>query len=101
MSALGHWAGYLSAAAIERLEALKISERMPHVGAESFTEATLRAQRDADESGNHIVIGWQMNDVTGDREPGWGPLLALNLLTLEPVAMLYPIQRTPIPCKRK
>jgi hypothetical protein len=83
------------------LDTLKISARPDHESAQPFAEACLQAQADADANGAQIVIGWQINDATGDREPGWGPLAALNLLTLEPVAMLYPIQRNPIPCKRK
>jgi len=101
MSNFGNWSIYLTEATAVRLERLAIAARPMHAGAMEFAEACMRAQRDADEGDVQIVVGWQINDATGDKEPGWGPIKALNLLTLEPVAMLYPLQRNPIPCKRK
>jgi SLT domain-containing protein len=82
------------------LDALRISDRASQAGAQLFADMCIAAHNEANDKNTAMCVGWQINDASGDREPGYGPMAALSLLTLEPVAMLYPLQRNPIKCKR-
>lgn len=96
---LEKWTPYLPPRARLMLEALRISARAEHESALPFAEACLLAQADADKGSVPIVVGWQINDVSGNKEPGWCVVGSLPLLTIEPVALLYPIERNVLPCR--
>lgn len=72
------------------LEALDIGSRPLHEGGLTITEATVQAQAIANESNVEMVVGWQINDVTGDKEAGFCPRASLEFMTLEPVGLVYP-----------
>lgn len=100
MSRLDKWDTYLTVQARAMLEALKISERYNEDAGQTFADAALEAQRLADETQCAMVVGWQINDGSGNKEPGYAPLTALSLMTLEPVALVYPLERE-LTCKPK
>jgi hypothetical protein len=99
---LRKWAPYLlgEGRELEMLESLKISMRAESDSGMPFSDACLIAQQLADENDAQMVVGWQINDTTGFREPGWCPVRMLSLMLLEPVALIYPLQREPFKCKR-
>lgn len=101
MRNLERWAAYLSKESLARLTALAISDREDSDGGPTFADACLRAQELADKHGETMVVGWQINDATGGKEPGWIPLRGIDLAAIEPVALLYPLEREPKPCKPK
>lgn len=72
------------------LEALDIGARPLHAGGLTITEATVAAQEIANESNVEMVVGWQINDATGDKEAGFCPRRSLEFMTLEPVGLVYP-----------
>ena len=96
---LSRWAVYLPPDALALLEALAISERAEHETAMPFAEACLHAQESADAAQVQVVVGWQLNDVSGDKEPGWATPASLAHVQLEPVALIYPLPRSAAPCK--
>lgn len=72
------------------LEALDIGSRPLHDGGLTITEATVAAQDIANETNVQMVVGWQINDVSGDKEAGFCPRTSLEYMTLEPVGLVYP-----------
>ena len=80
----------LSPDARKMLEALDIGARPLHDGGRTITEATLEAQHVANRDRVEMVVGWQINDATGDKEAGYCARAALELMTLEPVGLVRP-----------
>lgn len=101
MKSLDRWAAYLSRESLARLTALAISDREDHDGGPTFGDACFLVQELADKHGECMVIGWQINDATGAKEPGWIPLRGIDLSAIEPVALVYPLERIPKSCKPK
>lgn len=71
---------------------IDIRSRPPRRDGLSIDEVRAIAQREADQAGADIAIGWQLNDTTGEKELGWCPAAVApsNAFVIEVLEVIRP-----------